>query len=210
MKNFGEFYDDQISNANCIVISHTSKLSDEKISETVKMLRENNSDATIITTDWNKLSGASIIEAMEQKQTLKSELSRLADEIHAHHHHDDDVEHEHHQADEQDGNEDVGEDLHRAGELAGENIDLDVLIFLGRIGCADPDEPDEHIASDLLAPCEGRFEDKARNDLRKNNDNFGDHQEHQKIFLKVVVQHFQKFHVFCSHPLIAACRVGMK
>ena len=96
MKNFGEFYDDQISNANCIVISHTSKLSDEKISETVKMLRENNSDATIITTDWNKLSGASIIEAMEQKQTLKSELSRLADEIHAHHHHDDDEEHEHH------------------------------------------------------------------------------------------------------------------
>ena len=96
MKNFGEFYDDQISNANCIVISHTSKLSDEKISETVKMLREKNSDATIITTDWDKLSGASIIEAMEQKQTLKSELSRLADEIHAHHHHDDDEEHEHH------------------------------------------------------------------------------------------------------------------
>ncbi len=95
MKNFGEFYDDQISNANCIVISHTSKLSDEKISETVKMLREKNSDATIITTDWDKLSGASIIEAMEQKQTLKSELSRLADEIHAHHHHDDDEEHEH-------------------------------------------------------------------------------------------------------------------
>lgn len=96
MKNFGEFYDDQISNANCIVISHISKLSDEKISETVKMLREKNSDATIITTDWDKLSGASIIEAMEQKQTLKSELSRLADEIHAHHHHDDDEEHEHH------------------------------------------------------------------------------------------------------------------
>ena len=95
MKNFGEFYDDQISNASCIVISHTSKLSDEKVSETVKMLREKNSDATIITTDWDKLSGASIIEAMEQKQTLKSELSRLADEIHAHHH-DDDDEHEHH------------------------------------------------------------------------------------------------------------------
>ena len=95
MKNFGEFYDDQISNASCIVISHTSKLSDDKISETVKMLREKNPDATIITTDWDKLSGAKIIEAMEQKQNLKSELSRLADEI-CTHHHDDDDEHEHH------------------------------------------------------------------------------------------------------------------
>lgn len=100
MKNFGEFYDDQVSNASCIVLSHTAKMSDAKIAEVVSMLKEKNSDATIVTTDWEKLAGAQLIEAMEQTHTLEAELQRLAEEEHEHHHHhhhhhDDEDEHEH-------------------------------------------------------------------------------------------------------------------
>lgn len=96
MKNFGEFYDDQVSNASCIVLSHTGKMSDEKIAETVAMLREKNADATVVTTDWDKLSGAQIIEAMEHTATLKAELERLANDVeHDHHHHHHDHHHDH-------------------------------------------------------------------------------------------------------------------
>lgn len=92
MKNFGEFYDDQVSNASCIVLSHTGKMTDAKIAETVEMLREKNADATVVTTDWDKLSGTQIIEAMEHTATLKAELERLANDVehHHHHHHDED------------------------------------------------------------------------------------------------------------------------
>ncbi len=109
MKNFGEFFNDQVENAGCIVLSHTDKLSDSKISECVSMLREKNSTAIIVTTPWGQLTGAQLLEAMERKDTLESELQRLEEEHrheeececheHHHHHHDDDEEcdcHEHH------------------------------------------------------------------------------------------------------------------
>lgn len=122
MKNFGEFYDDQVSNASCIVLSHTGKMTDAKIAETVAMLREKNADATVVTTDWDKLSGAQIIEAMEHTATLKAELERLANDVehHHHHHHDDDecddpdceCHHHHHDHDDHDDDDDEHEHHH--------------------------------------------------------------------------------------------------
>ena len=89
MKNFGEFFNDQVANAGCIVLSHTGTASEKKIADCVAMLREHNETATIVTTDWDVLSAEQLLEAMERKDTLEAELARLA---HAHHEH----EHEHH------------------------------------------------------------------------------------------------------------------
>ena len=93
MKNFGEFFNDQVANAGCIVLSHTGTASEKKVAECVAMLREHNATATIVTTDWDALSAAQLLEAMERKDTLEAELERLE---HAHHHHH---EHEHHHHD---------------------------------------------------------------------------------------------------------------
>ena len=106
MKNFGEFFNNQIENAGTIVLSRTADMDAAKLDEVVSMLREKNAGAVIITTDWNALTGRQILEAMERTDTLEMELARLsADEAedeheheHCHHHHnddDDDDEHEH-------------------------------------------------------------------------------------------------------------------
>ncbi len=112
MKNFGEFFNDQIENAGCIVLSHTQSATEEKIEETVKLLREKNSTATIVTTPWDVLDGKQLLAAMERRDTIEEELRRLCalahdDEecddpecsCHHHHHHDDDHEHHHHHHD---------------------------------------------------------------------------------------------------------------
>ena len=91
MKNFGEFFNDQIENAGCIVLSHTSNISDQKISDCVERIKEHNSAAIIVTTPWDKLEGSQLLEAMERKSSLESELKKLAEETeheHHHHHHD--------------------------------------------------------------------------------------------------------------------------
>ena len=108
MKNFGEFFNNQIENAACIILSHTEAISDAKISECVALIREHNPGAVIVSTSWDQLSGAQIIEAMEQRSTLATELEHLEEEAHRHHdhehhHHDGECchhEHEHHHADE--------------------------------------------------------------------------------------------------------------
>ena len=100
MKNFGEFYNDQIGHANSIILSRTAGISEEKLEACVKLLREHNATATIITTPWDALSGAQILEAMEHRNTLDEELKLLAEETaHEHHHHHDHEDcdcHEHH------------------------------------------------------------------------------------------------------------------
>ena len=97
IKNFGEFYCDQVENAGCIVLSHTGRASDAKIAECVALLREHNKDATIVTTDWDLLDGKELLKAMERKDTIEEELARLARETaEAHDDDDDDDEHEHH------------------------------------------------------------------------------------------------------------------
>ncbi len=103
MKNFGEFFNDQVENAGCIILSHTDKLSAEKLQTAVDMLREKNGTATIVTAPWDNLSGKAILAAMEQKDSLEAELARLKEEHerheHHHHHHGEDCDcgcHEHH------------------------------------------------------------------------------------------------------------------
>ena len=90
MKNFGEFFNDQIENAGCIVLSHTQSVSEEKIAETVALLREHNATATVVTTPWEQLDGAQLLAAMERRDTIEEELARLAKATEHHHHHDED------------------------------------------------------------------------------------------------------------------------
>ena len=121
MKNFGEFFNDQIESAACIVFSHADVASSEKLATAVKLVREHNQGATIVTTEWDKLDGKQILEAMEHASTLESELEKLTheEEHHCHHDHDDEEEehghcchhhHDHeHDHDEDDDHEEEGE-----------------------------------------------------------------------------------------------------
>ncbi len=124
MKNFGEFYNDQIEHAGCIVLSRTDGMPQDKLDACMEMLRAHNKTATVITTPWPQLDGAQILSAMEHKNTLEAAMASLEDEEicpecghhlhhehghghgHHHHHHDDEChchdhdhdhdEHEHH------------------------------------------------------------------------------------------------------------------
>ena len=108
MKNFGEFYDDQISHASCIILSRTQNATEEKIAAAVAMLREKNPTATIVTTAWDSLTGEQILKAMSTKDDFKAELIAMAakaneehahedeEEEHEHHHHDHDDDHDEH------------------------------------------------------------------------------------------------------------------
>ena len=105
MKNFGEFFNDQIGHASCIVLSRTTGMSEKKLQDVVALLRQHNETADIITTPWEDLTGAQMLETMEKKNTLQAELEQLEKEAHEHEHHHDhdeecccghDHEHEHH------------------------------------------------------------------------------------------------------------------
>lgn len=104
-KNFGEFFNNQIEHANCIILSHTTGVSETKLEDCIKRIRQYNSTATIITTDWEQLSGKQILEAMTKKETLETALKELIEEHQHEHHHQEDGEtcgcehhheHEHH------------------------------------------------------------------------------------------------------------------
>ena len=98
-KNFGEFFNNQITYASCLILSHTGGLTESQINDTVARLRALNNAAPVVTTEWDELSGAQLIAAMTQKNTLDDELKALLNEEteHHHHHHDHDhEEHEHH------------------------------------------------------------------------------------------------------------------
>ncbi|MBQ4506337.1 MAG: GTP-binding protein [Firmicutes bacterium] len=107
MKNFGEFYADQIEHAGAIVLSRTGGISEEKLDGCVAMLREMNTMATIVTTPWDELDGKKIQKAIEKTETLEKELEELSKidtaelEEHAHHHHH----HHHHDDDDELGEE---------------------------------------------------------------------------------------------------------
>ena len=92
MKNFGEFFNDQIEHASSIVLSRTAGMSQAKLEAVVDLLREHNQTASIITTPWEQLTGAQILETMERKNTLQAELALLEEEAHHHHGHDDEDE----------------------------------------------------------------------------------------------------------------------
>ena len=92
MKNFGEFFGDQVENAGCIVLSHTSKCSAEKLDTAVDLLREKNFAATIVTTEWSELDGKTLLAAIERKNSLQADIDALEEE---HEHHHEHHEHEH-------------------------------------------------------------------------------------------------------------------
>ena len=103
MKNFGEFYNNQVETASTIILSRTDSISQFKLDTAVAMLREHNQVASIVTTPWPELTGEQLIAAMEGKASLAAELAQLEMERleeeehhHHHHHHDDEDAHEHH------------------------------------------------------------------------------------------------------------------
>ena len=98
MKNFGEFFNDQVEHANAIILSRTGEISPDKLNTAIELLRQHNQNASLIVTPWDELTGAQILEAMEKRNTLEAELELLREESeheHHHHDHDDDDEHEH-------------------------------------------------------------------------------------------------------------------
>ena len=155
MKNFGEFYDDQISHASCIILSRTGSADEKKVAAAVALIQEKNPTATIVTTDWNELTGAQIVSVMDGKRDLVAELLSEAqasnaahtdeDEEEHHHHHDHDEDgheccHHHHDHDDDDDDEDEHEhhhhhdkDDHHGHECCHHHHDHD-----------DDDDQDEH------------------------------------------------------------------
>ena len=131
MKNFGEFYNNQIETASAIILSRTDSIPQAKLDAAVAMLREHNGKAVIVTTPWNQLTGEQLMEAMEQRSTIAVELAKLEEEAHHHHHdHDDDDDeecddpecscHHHHDDDDEDEHEHHHHHHHHHGHDADE------------------------------------------------------------------------------------------
>ncbi|MDE5721464.1 MAG: GTP-binding protein [Clostridia bacterium] len=98
MRNFGEFFNDQIETASCIIFSHADVAGADKLNGAVELVRGHNAEATVVTTPWNELDGKEILAAMEHSNTLEGELEKLEHEHgHGHccHHHDEEHEHGH-------------------------------------------------------------------------------------------------------------------
>lgn len=97
MKNFGEFFNDQIETAACIVFSHVDVAGEDKLNTAFSLVREHNANATVVTTAWDKLDGKEILAAMEHAETLEGELKKLEEEHEHHcchgHHHDEEEGH---------------------------------------------------------------------------------------------------------------------
>ena len=122
MKNFGEFYNNQIESAGTVILSRTQRLSQEKLEAAVALLREKNPTAAILTTPWDALDGATILSAIEKVSLAEELLAKMRAEHEAdehehehehdhHHHHDDDHDHEHHDHDHEHHHHD-GEECH--------------------------------------------------------------------------------------------------
>ena len=111
-KNFGEFFNNQIEHASCLILSHTAGLAESKLEDCVQRLRALNTTAPIVTTDWEQLSGEQLLAAMNQTETLDSALKNLLEETeheHEHHHHDHDHDHDEHEHHHHDHDHDHGE-----------------------------------------------------------------------------------------------------
>ncbi len=107
-KNFGEFFNNQISSAKAVILSHTTNIDEHKLHDCLHIIKELNHDALVVTTDWDKLSAKQLLDAIENKNALKDELEHHHHH-HEHHHHDEHCdcgchdhhhEHHHHHADE--------------------------------------------------------------------------------------------------------------
>ena len=123
MKNFGEFFIDQIEHAGTIILSRTQNMTEEKIKTVVELLREHNKDAKIVTTPWDELSGSYILETFEAVTSFEEELLEEFKHEHEHHHHDDDDDDDdecccgHHHHDDDDDDDDHDHHHHHADEV---------------------------------------------------------------------------------------------
>ena len=160
MKNFGEFYDDQISHASCIILSRTGSADEKKVAAAVALIQEKNPTATIVTTDWNELTGAQIVSVMDGKRDLVAELLSEAqasnaahadedEEEHHHHHHDHDEDgheccHHHHDHDDDDDDDDDDEDEHEHHHHHDEDDDHGHECCHHHHDHDDDDDEDEH------------------------------------------------------------------
>lgn len=122
MKNFGEFFNDQIETANCIIFTHADVAGEEKLKNAVALVREHNTKATLVTTPWQQLTGAEILAAMEHSDTLEEQMEQLRkDALERHHDHEDEEEEEHehghccHHHDHEDEDEEEHEHHHGDG-----------------------------------------------------------------------------------------------
>ena len=182
MKNFGEFYDDQISHASCILLSRTQTASEEKIAAAVAMLREKNPTATIVTTAWDHLTGEQILKAMSTKDDFKAELIALAakaneehaqedeeEEHHHHHHHYDEngvCSCGHHHHDDDDDDEDEHEHHHHRDHDEDEDHDEHEHHH------HDHDEDDDHCC------CGHHHHEDDDDDHDEHEHHHHDHEEH--------------------------------
>ena len=142
MKNFGEFFNDQIETANCIIFTHADISGEEKLKNAVALVREHNTRATLVTTPWQQLSGAEILAAMEHSDTLEEQMEQLRMDVmerREHDHDDDDDEDEHdHEHEHEHGHcchHDHGDDDHDEHEHDHEH---------GHCCHHDHDDGDEH------------------------------------------------------------------
>ena len=179
MKNFGEFFNNQVEYAHTILLSRSQNVSEEKLQACVALLREKNKDAAIVTTPWDELTGAQILAAMETKRDLASELFEEEDicphcghhhdedeeceHEHHHHHHDDDDdedehEHHHHHDDDDDEHEhhhhhhEDGEECHchdHHHEHGHHHHHHADEVFTSW-GCETPKKFDKHVLTDIL------------------------------------------------------------
>lgn len=156
MKNFGEFFIDQIEHAGTIILSRTQNMTEEKIKTVVELLREHNKDAKIVTTPWDELSGSYILETFEAVTSFEEELLEEFKHEHEHHHHDDDDDddecchgHHHHDDDDEDEHEhehhhhhhDHDHDEHEHHHEHGEECSC---------GCHDHDHHHHHHADEVF------------------------------------------------------------
>ena len=190
MKNFGEFYDDQISHASCILLSRTQTASEEKIAAAVAMLREKNPTATIVTTAWDHLTGEQILKAMSTKDDFKAELIAMAakaNEEHAHEDEEEEHEHHHHHYDENgvcscghhhDHDDDDDEDEHEHHHHDHDEHDHDDHCCCGHHHDHDDDD-DEH-------------EHEHHHHDHDEHDHDHDHEEHEH-------HHDHDGHCCCGH-----------
>ena len=127
MKNFGEFFNNQVEHASAIILSRTGGMKQDKLDACVALLREKNPTATIVTTPWDELDGKQLLAAMERRDTLSAALEELAEEQERHHHHHEhgeecgchDHEHHHHEHGEECGCHDHEHHHHEHGEECG-------------------------------------------------------------------------------------------
>ena len=173
MKNFGEFYNDQVSNASCILLSRTGTADPDKVAAAVAMLREKNPTATIVTTPWDDLTGDQILKAMSEKDDFVAQLLAMAAEANAAHaDEDEDEHHHHHHYDENgvcscghhhhDGEDDDDEDEHEHHHHHHDHEDEDH----DHCCCHDHDHEHEH-------------EEDEEHDHCCHHDHDHDHEEHE-------------------------------